>query len=149
MTVKLTTPSAALAFIERHGIVLERAKGPVANLVDAIAGGPVAGSWWAHPDAKRIFDLLGAVHDSPDVLRCRLIDDKVTYAHRRVWPALARLAARIGPARLERVAQEHTASGRHRTVRTPFKTWLPAGVAAQARGLSEAQALAMIAPFAP
>src|SRR5258708_528169 len=75
------TPKAALAFIERNGIVLERAKGNVPSLVDAIVGAPVRGSWWAHADAHRIFKILGAVHDSSDVLRCRLVDEKVTYPH--------------------------------------------------------------------
>ena len=37
------------AWIERHGIVLERARGAVPSLVAAIAGEPVRGSWWGIP----------------------------------------------------------------------------------------------------
>jgi hypothetical protein len=142
-------PKTAIDFIERHGIVLERAKGKIPNLVDAIVGAPVRGSWWAHPEARRIYEILGAVHDSPDVLRCRLVDAKVTYAHRRVWPAIVRLAERIGTKRLDRQKQEHTASGAHRTVTTPFPEWVPPLVIAGGEALSWEAALAIVAPFAP
>jgi hypothetical protein len=143
------TPKTALAFIERHGIVLERAKGRIPNLVDAVAGEPVRGSWWPHPEARRIYDILGAIHDSPDVLRCRLVDAKVTYAHRRVWPALVclALADRIAGTRLDRQEQEHTPSGAHRTVTTPYPEWVPAEVMAEGRTLTAEAALAILAPL--
>jgi hypothetical protein len=85
------------------------------------------------------------VNDSPDVLRCRLVGAKVTYAHRRVWPALVRLASRIGERRLDRHAQEHTASGAHRTVTTPFPEWVPAEVRVQAKRMDEEEALKALA----
>jgi hypothetical protein len=69
----------------------------------------------ARPD---VFRVLGAVADSRDVLRCRLFDDKITHVHRRVWPALAPLARRIGERGLDRQDQEDTETGRHRTVTT-------------------------------
>jgi hypothetical protein len=140
----ITTPRAALLFLSRHGIVLERARPPIPGLVEAIVGGPVRGSWWAHPEGKRIFRLLGAVNDSPDILRCRLVDAKVTYVHRRVWPALVRLASRIGERRLDRHAQEHSATGAHRTVTTPFPEWVPSEVRAQAKRMREDEALRVL-----
>ncbi len=143
------TPRALVAFIRRHGVVLERATGSVPCLVEAIVGAPVRGSWWAHPEGRLIFRLLGAAQDSPDVLRCRLVDEKVTYVHRRVWPALVRLARRIGPRRLDRHEQEHTASGAHRTVITRFPRWVEVEVAAAGKALSEEDALAMLRPFEP
>jgi hypothetical protein len=142
----ITTPRAALLFISRHGIVLERARPPIPGLVEAIVGAPVRGSWWSHPEGKRIFRLLGAVNDSPDVLRCRLVAAKVTYAHRRVWPALVRLASRIGERRLDRHAQEHTAKGVHRTVTMPFPEWVPPEVRAEAKRLGEEEAVKALAP---
>src|SRR6266511_3789241 len=39
---------AALAFVRRHGVVLEGARGPVPNLAEAVATGPIRGSWWGH-----------------------------------------------------------------------------------------------------
>jgi len=142
----LTTPRATLLFLSRHPLVLERARPPFPGLVEAIVGAPVRGSWWAHPEGKRIFRLLGAVNDSPDVLRYRLVDGKVTYVHRRVWPALVRLASRIGERRLDRHTQEHTASGAHRTVITPFPEWVPADVRAQAKALGEGEAMKVLGP---
>ncbi len=143
------TPRAALAFIKKHGIVLESARGAVPNLVEAIVGGPLRGSWWAHPEGKRIFAILGEVNDSPDVLRCRLVDGKVTYAHRRVWIALVVLADELGPRRLDRTTQEHTSSGAHRTVTTPFPRWAPTAITAEAKKISREAALAIIAPYRP
>jgi hypothetical protein len=147
---RLMTPRAAISFIKRHGVVLERANGPVPNLVEAIVGGPVRGSWWAHPDSHHIFIVLRAVQDSPEVLRCRLVDGKLTYAHRRVWPALVRLAASIGPRRLDRFSDEHTPSGAHRAVKTPFPQWVPADVLDEAKRLATTEdALRALRPFAP
>ena len=43
----------ALAFVERHGIVLESARhAAIPSLAEAIAGEPIRGSWWAHPKGR-------------------------------------------------------------------------------------------------
>jgi hypothetical protein len=76
------------------------------------------------------------------VVTCKLVAGKVTFIHREVWPALVRLAERIGPARLARVEQEHTPSGAHRNIVTPFPDWVPAAVRTAGRRMSEAKALA-------
>jgi hypothetical protein len=143
----ISTPRATLLFISRHGIVPERTRAALPGLVEAIVGSPIRGSWWAHPEGKRIFRLLGAVADSPDIFRCRLVDDKVTYAHRRVWPALVRLAKRIGERRLDRHQQEHTATGAHRNLTTPFPDWVPADVRARAKALDEEEAWETLGPI--
>jgi hypothetical protein len=143
------TPEQALAFVDKHGIVLERARGAVPSLVEAVVGEPVHGSWWAHPKGRHIFKVLGVVAGSPEVLRCRLVDAKVTYVHRRVWPALVRLAPRIGERRLDRHDEEHTDSGRHRTVVTPFPDWVPREVHTAAKRLGADEARAILAPFVP
>src|SRR5262249_53273988 len=138
-------PAEALAFVEEHGIVLQAARGPVPSLAEAIAGGPIRGSWWGHPRGKEIFRAASAVADSPDVLVCRLIDDKVTFVHRRVWPALVKLADRLPRPRLARVWEEHTPSGAHRARQTPFPRWVPAEVRREAAALSEAEAERVLA----
>ena len=89
------SPKQGLAFVKRHGVVLQAARGPVPSLAEAIAGGPIRGSWWGHPKGHEIFRVAEAVSASPDVLVCKLVDGKVTYVHRRLWPALVRLAARF------------------------------------------------------
>ena len=87
------TPKQAIAFVKANGVVLESGRGPVPSLAEAIAGAPIRGSWWTHSNAKTIFVCSRAIRESADVLVCRLVGDKVTYVHRDLWPALARLAS--------------------------------------------------------
>ena len=56
----------ATAFIRKHGVVLEAARGPVPSLAEAVAGGPIRGSWWSHPKGRAIFALTRAVRASDD-----------------------------------------------------------------------------------
>lgn len=139
------SPQEALAFVERHGVVLEAARGPVPSLAEAIGGGPIRGSWWGHPKGHEIFAATEAIVASDDVLVCKLIDGKVTYVHRRLWPALVKLAGRFRKGPLARVWNEHTPSGSHRMRRREFPEWVPDEVAAEASALSEAKAEEMIA----
>lgn len=132
-----------IRFVEDHGVVLAAARGPVPSLAEEIASGPIRGSWWGHARAQEIFRMLGVVHDSPDVLMCRLVDGKRTFVHRRLWAALLRL--RPGPyPPLDRVSEEHTPSGKHVTHSAPWPSWLPEGVEAEARRLSEDEARAAL-----
>src|SRR6185436_13179496 len=138
------TAGEALAFIEEQGVVLVSAKGPVPSLTEFIAGEPIKGSWWGHPKGQQIFVILEAVTDSDDVLACRLIKGKITLVHRRLWPALARLAGRLAPEQIAKVHQEHTASGRHVNKEVPFPDWVPTASMKQAKKLTEAEALAAL-----
>lgn len=130
----------AVAFVEQHGIVLQAARGPVPSLAEAIAGGPIRGSWWGHPKGREIFRASALVSSSPDVLVCKLVDGKITYVHRRMWPALVKLSSRFQKERLARVWDEHTARGAHRARSEPFPKWVPPAVRAQAAALSVAEA---------
>ena len=141
----MTTGPEAIAFVEAHGVVMQSARAPgVPSLVDAIAGESVRGSWWGHPKGRLVFRLLGAVYHSPDVLAMRLVRGKLTLVHRRVWPALVRLAAEIGEERLAAVGQEHTPSGRHLATRVPYPGWVTPEVEAAARALGEDEARALL-----
>lgn len=133
-------PKEAVAFVERHGVVLQAARGPVPSLAEAVAGGPIRGSWWGHPKGKEIFHAAQGVCESPDVLVCKLIEGKITYVHRRLWPALIKLAARFRKEELAKVWDEHTASGAHRSRRAPFPAWVPAEVMKEAGALSVSEA---------
>jgi hypothetical protein len=134
------TPSQALAFVERHGVVLLSARGPVPSLAEAIAGGPIRGSWWGHPKGQEIFRVSEAVCDSGDILVCKLVGGKVTYVHRRLWPALVALSGRFRKEQLARVWNEHTARGAHRTRRQPFPAWVPKDALEAAKRLSVPEA---------
>jgi hypothetical protein len=112
--------------VREQGVVLQSARGPVPNLAEQIAGEPIRGSWWGHPSGREIFAVLGRLLESGDVVATRLVEGKITLIHRRVWPALVRVADRFPADRLASVDEVHTATGAHRTVAVPFPDWVPA-----------------------
>lgn len=132
------TPKQGLAYVKRHGIVLQAARGPVPSLAEAIAGGPIRGSWWAHAKGAEIYRVADAISENDEVLVCRLVEGKVTFVHRRLWPALVKLAARFPKERLAKIWEEHTETGAHRSQSLAFPRWVPAQV------LSEAETLSLI-----
>jgi len=129
-----------MAVLRDQGVLLESARGPVPSVAELIAGEPIAGSWWAHRDSHAIFAAINEVADSPDVVRVRLVNGKITFVHRRVWPALVRISDRLPKEGLAAVEEQHTASGAHRKIETPFPDWVPADVFEAAAQLTEAQA---------
>jgi hypothetical protein len=56
--------------------------------------------------------------------------------HRRLWPALVRLADELGVDALAAIQQEHTPSGKHVNTTTPFPTWVDAPTKRAAAKLS-------------
>jgi hypothetical protein len=136
----------ALAFVERRGIVLASAKGDAPRLIETILGQPVSGNWWAHPQGNFVHNVLAAVSESDDVLVCRLLGGKVTLVHRRLWPALVRVADRFEPARLAKVREEHLPTGRHVAREVPFPSWVPSAVHEEAAVLGEEQAMTALGP---
>ena len=83
---------------------------------------------------------------SPDLVATRLINGKITLVHRRLWPALVRVAARFPAERLAAVDEEHTTSGAHRTTEIPFPDWVPAEELNAAALLTVDDALAQLPP---
>jgi hypothetical protein len=127
--------------VEEYGILLQSARGPIPNIPELVVGGPVAGSWWAHPEHDAIYRVLNEAADSDDVVRLRLVRGKVALVHRRLWPALVRLVDRIGPDALAAIEEEHTPGGSHRARTVPFPDWVPQAVLGCAVLLSEADAI--------
>lgn len=125
-----------MAVLREHGMLLASAKGPIPNVAELVVGEPIRGSWWAHPRGHEIFAVLNELADSPDVVRLRLVRDKITLVHRRLWPALVRLADEIPAAALAAIEEEHTASGAHRKVEIPFPDWVPPEVIGEAADLT-------------
>lgn len=136
----VSSAERALAFVNERGVVLESGRGPVPSLAEAIAGDAIRGTWWNHPKSRAIFRATRAVRDSADILVCRLLGGKITYVHRRLWPALVRLADGIGPGRLDAIREEHTKSGAHKVVTVAFPRWVPKEVRKAADRLSEVEA---------
>jgi len=134
----------ALSFVETNGIVLESAHGPVPAFADFVAGERVT-RWWSHPKGRLIFALTRALRDSPDVLTCRFVDGKVTYIHRRLWPALVKLSGELETSNLGAIREEHLPGGKHELRVTEFPRWVPADVLAASKRLTQREARAMLA----
>jgi hypothetical protein len=100
-----------------------------------------------HPKGKEIFRATKAICESPNVLVCKLVEGKITYVHRRLWPALVKLASRFREEQLARVWDEHTASGNHQSRRERFPIWVPSEVMKKAKALSVAEAESILSPW--
>ncbi len=116
------------------------------NLAAHVAGERIRGSWWGHPSGHEIFNVLEDLLASGDVVATRLINGRVTLIHRRVWPALVRLADRFPAERLAAVDEVHTTSGAHRAIAVPFPEWVPAADISAAALLTIDEASAMLPP---
>ena len=127
-------------FVEQHGVVLEAGRGPRPNLAEAVAGERIHGSWWGHKKGQAIFNATRAARDSDQILVCRLVRGKITYVHRRQWPAIVRLAKSLDKKAISALREEHSPSGAHRTRTVPFPRWVPTDVRRAAEKLSEEQA---------
>jgi len=128
-------------------MVFESAHGPLQSLAERVAGEPIRGSWWSHPAGHEIFAAIQTVRESPAVVATRLVNGKVTLIHRRLWPALFRVADDLPHDRLAALHEEHTPSGAHRTVEVPFPKWVPDVVQAEAKRLTVEVANEQLAPF--
>jgi hypothetical protein len=58
------------------------------NAIQVVTGQFPHGSWWKHPEANRIYQILEEAGQHPDILLAKLVAGKVTYVHRALWPAL-------------------------------------------------------------
>jgi hypothetical protein len=72
----------------------------------------------------------------------------VTFVHRRLWPAVVRVAEHFPTQRLAQVHEEHTVAGHHVTRDVPFPDWVPPEVVNEARKLDERQALNVLGGWA-
>src|SRR5437667_8734 len=138
------TTKDAIRFVKDRGIVLESGHGTVPNLAEMIAGGPIRGSWWGHIKGQEIWKITRALREAREILVCRLVDGKVSYVHRRLWPALIKVAKQIQPERLAAIHEVHLPSGRHEVRITPFPRWVPREVMDEAKNLEESEATSQL-----
>lgn len=73
--------------LERWGLLLE-SDSTLVSVVTLVAGGPVRGSWWGHPKGQEIFQVSRELVRHDDNVLCKLLSGKLTFVHRRLWPAL-------------------------------------------------------------
>jgi len=138
---------AAMSFVRQHGVVLVSGKGPAPRLTEAIAGEPIKGSWWAHPKSHQIFAILQQLEDSPDILVCRFLAGRVTFVHRRLWPAIVKLASRFQADQLAQIRQEHTAAGKHVNHIVAYPKWVPPEIKEEAKLLARQEAMVLLKDF--
>lgn len=74
-----------LEAVDRHGLLLVHDRS-LPSVTALITGGPVAGSWWAHPMSNSIYNALVEIED--DVADVRLLRGKVTLVAPRLWADL-------------------------------------------------------------
>src|SRR5829696_294437 len=72
--------------LEQYGLLLLQDK-KLPSVAGIIVGETLSRSWWSHPRAQEIFACLEKIED--EVLSTKLIARKVTFIHRRLWPAIA------------------------------------------------------------
>lgn len=129
--------------LERLGILLLQDKN-LPSVATIFAGEPMAKSWWGHPLGQEMFQCLESLED--EALATRLINRKVTFVHKRLWPALAAAGVAIE-------YDVHTESGRHEKRVEPSKVWAkrlnvkPLASPSAGRTAIEAAATALGAPL--
>ena len=84
------------------------------------------------------------MYEREEILVCRLINGKVTYVHRRLWPAIVRLADKLGPERVAAIREVHTPTGKHRVEMRLFPDWVPEDVKKTSRQLTEEEAISQL-----
>lgn len=87
----METTETLVARLHTSGILLQQDL-LLPNVVTLIAGTPVRGSWWTHSASHRIYACLNEITQHPDVLVTRLVRGKITFVHRRLWPAVLTVA---------------------------------------------------------
>jgi len=100
----LKTSESLLAQLNERGLLLQQDK-TLPNVVSTLAGESVRGSWWTHPRAHTIYNCLIDLAGRPDVLVTKLVSGKVTFVHRRLWPAVLAVATSHEPWQFERLTE--------------------------------------------
>ena len=81
-----------LGAFRRYGLLL-LVDSRLPSVAGLVVGEPVRGSWWGHPLGRRIWLCAFLLSHRRDALETKLLGGKVTFVHRRLWPALVGVAA--------------------------------------------------------
>jgi hypothetical protein len=113
--------------LKRIGLLLQQDK-KLPSVVGIITGESLSTSWWGHRRGNEIFQCIESLEN--EAIAANLISGKVTFIHKRLWPALVTignarerwqttgLAAKPGVKEsrerlLAHAEQVHTEKGRH------------------------------------
>lgn len=91
--------------LSRHGLLL-LTDPMLPSLVATIAGGPVTGSWWGHPQGNLMFNLSNELAEDPDVLAVKFINKKITYLDQRHWDAFFTIAMSASEWQMKKLAPD-------------------------------------------
>jgi hypothetical protein len=58
------------------------------SLATIVAGEPIRGSWWGHDKSHQIFAAARRLASADDAIAIPLVNGKITFVGRRLWPAL-------------------------------------------------------------
>jgi hypothetical protein len=86
------TPAALVVELDRRGLLLLQDP-RLPDAIAALTGKKAAASWWSHPESHRLFAVLEQVAADRDVVVAKLVAGKITFVHRRLWPALYGVAS--------------------------------------------------------
>lgn len=86
----------AQEWLEQHGILLV-VDPLLPSVTTLVTGGPIKGSWWGHPQSHAVFAVVEQLDGYGQALQTKLVSEKVTFVHRRFWPALAGAASARDP----------------------------------------------------
>jgi hypothetical protein len=91
-------------------------------VVSLIVGRPIEGGWWGHPSGGAIYAESNRLADRTDVVIVKLLNGKVTFVSKRLWPHLLAIGRAREPWQLEGLASQALALldlvRRNGTVRT-------------------------------
>ena len=91
--------------LEEHGLLLV-VDPQLPSITGLVTGEPIKGSWWGHPRSHEIFALVEEMEGWGDALQTKLVSGKVTFVHRRLWPALAGAGSAKEPWQVEGLSAE-------------------------------------------
>lgn len=104
MTTADDVLEAARSFLREKGLLL-LSDPELPCLVRMVTGEAPSGSWWSHPRGGLVYRVAGALDDEADLVSAKLVAAKVTWVHRRLWPALVGLGTSGEPWQTEGLAK--------------------------------------------
>jgi hypothetical protein len=70
--------------LEKLGLLL-LSDSSLPSVSGIVSGEKIRGSWWSHKSGRAIFAVSERLEDHPDVMVMKLVSEKVTFVHRKLW----------------------------------------------------------------
>jgi len=91
--------------LKRSGVLL-LSDNKLPSITMMVAGKPIRGSWWCHPKGHDIFHVVSRIAHHPDVAVTKLISGKITFVHRKLWPALVAIGRSREPRQMNGLSRK-------------------------------------------